>query len=134
MYVDKYLTVMDSTALTADSVSTNSVNLGSAKDLTYGKQLYLVTVIDTQLVSAGTDTSLNIQVVTDTTDTLATPTIQCQTGEIEEADLTANRAKIVLPVVMPAGTEEQYLGARFEVGTEGDFTAGAITSFFTFDP
>jgi len=109
--------------------STYSVDLGAAKDIARGRQLYLVIVIDETFA---TSTSINFQFVTDTVATLASPTVQCETGAIAIASLTAGRTPIVLPIGTAIDTEEQYCGVYYTEAGSGS-TAGKVTTFLAVD-
>jgi len=135
-YIDKNLVVSDSQDLTgATQYSTYSVDLGVSKLLTYGKQLYLVSIIDVLFTSTNTTATLQINVVTSANADLTSHEMQQQTGffNLADSDLTANREKIVMPIANALGIKGRYLGVQYEVGTEV-FTAGNITTYFTFDP
>lgn len=129
MYVDKNLLLSDTQVVESTELSDNSVDLGSARKIWNGKQLYVVIIID---VSFETSTSVNFQFVTDTVATLASPTVQLETGAIAIASLTAGRAPIVLPIGSAIGTTERYCGLQYTVaGSAG--TLGAVTAFIAFD-
>ena len=137
MYIDKELLLSGSRSTTAvwtgqtvaaTCVSTNTIDLGATKNLSKGKQLYVVVIIDTAFA---TSTSVNFQVVTDTTADLATPTVQMETGAIAVGSLTLNRAPIVIPVGSALGTEERYLGMQYTVA--GSSGTGAVIAFVAFD-
>lgn len=132
MYIDKELLLSDGQDMgdaVGTRVSTNTINMGAAKAIGKGKQMYVVVVIDEAFA---TSTSINFQVVTDTEATLGSPTVQIETGAIAIASLTAGRAPIIIPIGSAIGTEEQYLGMQYtEAGTGS--TAGKITAFVAFD-
>ncbi len=131
MYIDSLLLLSDAQVIcnAATELSTNTVNLGAARKVWGGKQLYVVIIVDTALVGP---TSINFQVVTDTEATLSTPTVQIETGAIATASLTLGRAPIVIPVGSALGTEEQYLGINY-VLAGSVASAGAVTAFVAFD-
>lgn len=109
--------------------SENTIDLGAAKNLSKGKQLYVVVIIDVEI---DTVTSIDFQVVTDDNATLAASTVQASTGAILQTNLKTNRAPIVIPVGSALGVKEQYLGMYYVlVGT--DNTAGRVTAFVAFD-
>lgn len=111
-------------------VSDYSVDLGVAKNIAKGRQLYLKIIIDETFE---TSTSINFQFVTDTVSTLASPTVQMETGAIAIASLTAGREPIVIPVGSAIGTEERYCGVQYtEAGSNSD--AGKVTAFLTPEP
>ncbi len=127
MITDANLYFSDAEALTDTAVSEQSVDLGAARKIGAGKQMYVVVIVD---VLAADFTSLNIQVVTDTVATLASPTVQIETGTIGFADLTAGRTPIVIPLGSRIGTEEQFLGLQYTFSDAGTIT---LTSFLIFD-
>lgn len=128
MYVDKELLLSDEQDIGAGGgtqVSTNTIDLGAAKPVWKGRQVYIVIVIDE---SFATSTSINFQVVTDTVAALSSPTVQLETGAIAIASLTAGRAPIVIPIGSALETEERYLGLNYvEAGSAS--TAGKVTAF-----
>jgi len=126
MFVDKNLMVSDGQALTDTAVSDYSINMGAARKIGAGKQMYMVILID---VLAADLTSINFQVVTDTLATLATPTVQIETGAIGYASLTAGRAPIIIPIGSAIGTEEQYLGMQYTCSDAGTCTVTAFLAF-----
>jgi|SRR3990167_2765677 len=111
-------------------VSTNTIDLGVAKSLWHGRQLYVVIVVDE---SFATSTSINFQVVTDTVAALSSPTVQVETGAVVIASLTAGRVPIVIPIGSVLDTRERYLGMQYtEAGSAS--TAGKVTAFVAVDP
>ena len=128
MYIDKELLLSDAQTVAATGVSTNTIDLGVAKNISKGKQMYVVIIVDTVFA---TSTSVNFQVVTDNDAALGSPTVQIETGAIAIASLTAGRAPIVIPVGSALGTEERYLGMQYTVA--GSSGTGAVTAFVGFD-
>jgi hypothetical protein len=132
MFVDRNLLFSDEQDIGAGAgtqVSDNSVDLGAAKDIARGRQLYLIIIIDETFT---TSTSINFQFVTDTVATLASPTVQIETGAIAIASLTAGRAPIVIPLGSAIDTEEQYCGVQYtEAGSNSE--AGKVTAFLAVD-
>ena len=132
MYVDKELLLDDQldigSGLTSQ-VSTNTIDLGAAKNIAAGRPLYLVVVVDETFAGG---TSVMFTIVTDTTANLATPTHHAQTIAILTADLTAGREPIVLPVGEIDADRERYLGVYYTI--DGTFSAGKVTVFLSLDP
>jgi len=126
MFVDKNLMISNGQALTDTDVSEYSINMGAARKIGAGKQMYMVILID---VLAADLTSINFQVVTDTLATLASPTVQIETGAIGYASLTAGRAPIIIPIGSAIGTEEQYLGMQYTCSDAGTCTVTAFLAF-----
>ena len=131
MYVDKLLLLSDEQIIcnAASEYSENVIDLGAAKNLAKGTQLYVVVVIDVTIASV---TSINFQVVTDDSATLAGSTVQVESGAILQASLTANRAPIVIPVGSVLNIKEQYLGVYYVLAGSVNAT-GKVTTFVAFD-
>ena len=132
MYIDKNLLLSDAQVIcnAATELSTNTIDLGAARKMWGGKQLYVVIIIDVTIASV---TSINFQVVTDSVATLDdTPTVQIETGAIAQASLTAGRAPIVIPIGSALGTEERYLGINYVLAGSVNAT-GKVTAFVAFD-
>uniref|UniRef100_A0A6M3KIC6 Uncharacterized protein n=1 Tax=viral metagenome TaxID=1070528 RepID=A0A6M3KIC6_9ZZZZ len=135
MYIDANLAIVTSQDLgdsqaPATVLGENSVDLGAAKDLSKGKQLYVIITVEESFVG---NTSVTFQVITDSVATLAdTPTVHASTAAIAVASLTAGRAPIVIPIANPLGVEEQYLGIQFVIAG-GTGTAGIVSACIGFD-
>ena len=138
MYIDSNLVVSGdrSTAgvWTGQTINTNevsdySIDLTSTKNLSKGKQLYMVIVVTT----AFTVSTVNFQVITATgADLTGTVTTQIETGVIPYASLTQYMAPIVIPIGSVLGTEQRYLGLRYVLATPGSDT-GVVVAFVAFD-
>ena len=128
MWLDNNLLLDDGVLVDATQISTYSVNMGAARKIGAGKQMYVIIIVDTVFA---TSDSVNFQVVTDTVATLASPTVQIETGAIAIASLTAGRTPIVIPIGSAIGTEEQYLGLQYTVA--GSTGTGNVTAFIAFD-
>lgn len=132
MYIDKQLLLddqLDIGAGTGSQESTYSVDLAVAKNIAAGRPMYVVVVVDETFAGG---TSLMIQIITDTNAALSSPTYHVGTIAILQADLTAGREPIVIPIGQIDSDRERYLGLYYtDVGT---FSAGKVTSFITMDP
>lgn len=137
MYVDDTLLLCDAQAICdegATEYSENAINLGTARNIAKGRQLYVVIVTD--VLFAGTGTTLTISVVTATADDLTTgQKVLISTPAIAKGSLTAGRIPIVLalPPLPESGGGLQYLGLKF-VGDNTFETTGSITAFIALDP
>lgn len=129
MVVDAFLQFSAAQALTTTAVSTNTVDLGVARDIGPGEELEVVFTIDTILAGG---TSVNFQFITSAAANLGTPTVLVETGAIVTAQLAAGRAPIVLRVprslLLAAPVGQRYIGIQYTiVGTyTGNVTANMV--------
>lgn len=136
MILDAQNQLSSAQAVTASAVSTNTIDLGTSRDVGSGEPFYFVFTVDTTVTAAGAAT-VNFQIVTSAAAALTAPTVVAQTDAIGKAELVAGRRPIVLKVerqvlaAQPIG--QRYLGAQYTVGT-GPLTAGAFSCNGTLNP
>jgi len=126
MITDKLLRVSEDQAVTATAVSTNTIDLGVARDMGEGMNLYMVfTVTET----FATLTSLTIDVITDDNAALSSGAVNASTGAITLASggLAAGQQYAVRINPDIAGVAERYMGAKYTV-SGSNATAGKITA------
>lgn len=110
---------------TGTQYSTNSYDLGSARDVGRGANLRVVATIDTTFAGG---TSLQVNIVESANSDLSSPTVLVAGAVTVEASLTAGTKLVDSP--MPQ-TTKRYLGLQFvTVGTHG---AGALTGGIVID-
>jgi len=133
MLLDALLQLSNAQAVTASAVSTNTIDLGTARDIGTGKDLFAVFTVDTTATAAGAAT-VNFQIITSASANLSSPTIIGQTDAIAKTELTAGRKPIVVPIpasillAQPIG--QRYFGVQYTIGT-GPLTAGAFTCWIS---
>lgn len=131
MILDALLQLSAAQAVTASAVSTNTIDLGTARDIGTGKDLYAVITVDEAAAAAGAAT-VQFQVISSAAANLGSPTILGQTDAIAKTELTVGRKPIVVPIppailnAQPIG--QRYLGLQYTVGT-GPLTAGKFTCY-----
>ena len=113
-------------AITADAYSTNTINLGTARDIGEGENLYMVfTVIET----FNTLTSLDLEVVISANANLSSHSVLAETNVLL-AGLTAGKQYVVALPPQIASLGLQYLGARYDVNgtnpTQGSILAEIV--------
>ena len=133
MILDALLQLAAAQAVTTTAVSTNTIDLGAARDIGTGKDLYAVITVDEAAAAAGAAT-VQFQVISSAAANLSSPTILGQTDAIAKTELTVGRKPIVVPIppailnAQPIG--QRYLGLQFTVGT-GPLTAGKFTCYIS---
>ncbi|BCB27053.1 phage protein [Sulfurimicrobium lacus] len=129
MIIDALLQLSAAQAVTASAVSTNTIDLGVARDIGQGEDLYAAFTVDVAPTAAGAAT-VQFQIITSAAADLSSPTVIGETDAIPITDLTIHRKPIVLPIpsaqllAQPIG--QRYFGVRYTVGT-GPLTAGAFS-------
>lgn len=150
MLISKKDLLSDAQAITADTISTyvrdvlssgGPVNAGdtggptanTTVNLGAGTPLYLYALVSTTFDSAADTTSLITTLESDDNTSLSSATEHWNSGDIEQATLVAGYW-IAKGVPVPPGAYQRYVGLRFNVGAEGNFTAGAITAWLSPTP
>lgn len=109
MITDAFLRVSDAQALTTTAVSTNTIDLGVARDMGAGEDLYMYFTVPTALAGG---TSVTFQAITSAAAALTSPTVVGSTAAVVTASLVAGyKAAIrINPSVFALG--QRYLGAQ----------------------
>lgn len=114
---------------TATAVSTNTIDLGTARDIGEGESLFMVfTVVE----AFNTLTSLAMNVITDDNAALSSGTVIASTGAVVLANLTAGKQYVVRLPAQIASLGERYLGASYTV-TGTNPTQGSILAQIVLD-
>jgi hypothetical protein len=127
MILDSSLQLALTQAVTATALSTNVIDIGSARNIGAGDDLYLYIQTNTAAAAAGNAT-VNFQLQTSQAQALTSPVTVLDSGAIPIASLGANSClKLKLPT-SPAFQE--FLALNFLV-TNGPLTAGAFSATIT---
>jgi hypothetical protein len=108
-------------AITGDAVSTNTIDLGTARDIGEGQQLYMVFTVVTAFDNL---TSLDLEVISSANENLSSHTVLAETNVLL-AGLTAGKQYVVAIPPQIASLGQRYLGARYDVNGTNP-TAGSI--------
>ena len=114
-------------AITATAVSTNTIDLGTARDIGEGRDLFMVFTVVVGFAGTGT---ITMQVVTDDNASLSSPTVIGATAAITATNLTAGTQYIVPIPPQVASLGERYLGAQYTCSaspTTGTFLTQMVT-------
>jgi hypothetical protein len=133
MLLDALLQLSAAQAVTASAVSTNTIDLGVARDLAPGKPLFIVIGVDVAATAAGAAT-VTFQAISSAAAALTSPDVLAQTDAIGKAELTLARKPIAIalnPAILAATPNgRRYLGLQYTVAT-GPLTAGSFTAYLT---
>ena len=123
MITDSFLRVSEDQAVTTTAVSTNTIDLGVARDRGEGTALYMNFAL-TEAFANGT--SVTFEVITSASANLGTPTVIGSSAAIATAALTLGKNIVVRLNPDIAGKGQRYLGARYTV--VGTMNAGKVTA------
>ena len=123
MITDKLLRVSEDQALTTTAVSTNTVDLGTARDMGEGTALYMNFAVTTALANG---TSVKFEVISSASANLGSPTVIGSSDAILTAALTLGKNVVVRFNPDIAGKGQRYIGARYTIA--GTFNAGKVTA------
>lgn len=144
MIIDRHLTVSGALTLggnptgqqartiAAPIVSTDSIDLSSARDIGEGRDVYAVfTVVESAYNNI---TSLTFEVIVADNDALTTNvTVIASSGAVPVASLTQGAQFVVAVPPLIASLGRRYLGARYTLAGGGNSTGGAILATFALD-
>ena len=123
MITDKLLRVSEDQAITTTAFSTDTIDLGVARDVGEGTALYMNFAVTTALANG---TSVKFEVVTSANANLSSPVVVGSSDAVLTAALTAGKNVVVRINPDIAGKGKRYLGARYTVA--GTFNAGKVTA------
>ena len=123
MITDKLLRVSEDQAITTTAFSTDTIDLGTARDVGEGTALYMNFAVTTALANG---TSVKFEVVISDNANLSSPVVVGSSDAILTAALTVGKNVVVRINPDIAGKGKRYLGARYTVA--GTFNAGKVTA------
>lgn len=123
MITDALLRVSNAQAVTTTAVSTDTVDLGTARDIGAGENLYMNFTVGTAFAGG---TSTEFQVISSASADLSSPTVLGSSGAIATAGLTAGKRLAVRVNPTINGNGQRYFGARYVV--VGTNTGGTVTA------
>lgn len=132
MFMDINLQFSDKQAITATAASTNLVDLGIARNIGVGDDLYLVLLVTTAFTDSGSDSTVTPSLET-ATDAAFTSPVTVATYDVFAALAAVGASQIhKLKVGTAAGAYLRYIRVKYTLAN-GNLTTGAITSFIVKD-
>lgn len=138
MILDERNEFCDATALNTGAPGTyligDQIDLGTARDVGVGEDLYLVITVDTPPTSAGAATAQFTLASDDTANiaTNGTASVHFQTKAFTIAEMTAGAVLAAVALPTEGVAYERFLGILQTTGTAA-FTGGKINAFLTPD-
>lgn len=120
----------DAQAITAAAASTNIIDLGVARNIGVGQNLFVVVTIDTTLADTGSNSTLTVALEGDST-TSFTPDGTQQLFIIPALAAAGN--KYVARISPDYASNYRYIRLYY-TPNNGDLSAGAVTAFICNDP
>lgn len=129
MILDAHNLFSDAQAITANAASTNLIDLGAARDIGTGENLYCVLIVDTAFTDSGSNST---GAVTLQTDDNASFSSALDAQLLFTIATNAAAGTLYAARLAPGAINERYCRLNY-VMSGGDFSAGAVTAFFTHD-
>lgn len=128
MILDSQLELSTEQAVTAAAASENIIDLGVARDIGVGEELYVVGVVTTAMTDASSDSTLEVKLQTDDNSGFSSAT---DTQTLFTFPATSAVGTIYVARIQPADYE-QYLRAYY-TPANGNLTTGSFDLFIVKD-
>lgn len=128
MILDKLLQVSTEQAITTTAVSTDTIDLGTARDVGAGEDSYMVFTVK-EVFAGGTSVIFNI-ITSDNADLSSGTVLAASAAQLTAALVVGKQVVLRLPAQIDS-TGKRYLGASYTVS--GTYTAGKVDADITLD-
>lgn len=129
MYVDAQNLFSDAQAVTAAAASTNIVDLGVARDLGTGQDVYLVVSCDVAMTDSGSDSTLAVILESDNDVAFGSVDTSQSIGTFAAVSAAGTR---LIAKLAPGTINSRYIRVYYTPGN-GNLSAGSFTAFLTTD-
>lgn len=119
----------DAQAVTATAVSDDIIDLGEARNIGVGENLYILVVVDVAFTDSGDDTTIVVTIETDDNESFSSATVgqTLFTFDALSAIGTTNIARI-----QPDAANERFMRLRYTIAN-GSLTTGSLSSYILHD-
>lgn len=129
MIIDYLLLFSDAQALTASAASTNYVDLGAARDLGTGTDLYVGLNVDVTLTDSGSNSTVSVYLQTDDNSSFSSAT----NGQLLfTIAATAAVGTVYYACISPGAADERYMRLYYSMNN-GDLSTGSVTAYIVKD-
>lgn len=125
MILDAQTRFSNAQAVTAAAASTDIIDLGAARDIGVGEDIYLVVQVTTTFADTGSDSTLAVIIQNDDNASFSSPLTGQTIGTF--AALSAAGTRLVAKL-QPLALNERYIRVYYTPGG-GDLSAGAVSAF-----
>lgn len=129
MIMDALLQFSDAQAVTAAAGSDNTIDLGAARDIGTGEDLYVVVTVDVALTDTGSDSTVDVALEGDSTTTF-TPD---GTTTLFTIPALAAAGSVYYAKLSPGSAPLQYRYLRLKYTPSSDLTTGSFTAGIVHD-
>lgn len=127
MYLDAHNLFDDNAQHLTTEASTNLIDLGAARNIGVGEDIYFVIQVDTAFTDGSSNSTMTITLETDDNSSFSSATTAQTIGTF--AALSAAGSRLIAKL-QPNAINERYLRAKYTVAN-GDLTTGKFTAFLT---
>lgn len=128
MIIDSELELSDAQAVTAAAASTNTIDLGAARDIGVGEELYVVGVVTTAMTDASSDSTLAVKLQTDDNSSFSSA---ADIQDLFTFPATSPVGTMKFARIQPAAFERYLRG--YYTPANGNLTTGSFDLFITKD-
>lgn len=127
MFLDAHNLFDDNAQHLTTEASTNLIDLGSARNIGVGEDIYFVIQVDTAFTDSASNSTMAITLETDDNASFSSATTAQTIGTF--AALSAAGTRLIAKL-QPDAINERYLRVKYTVAN-GDLSTGKFTSFLT---